>query len=167
MDLPRYIELLISCSRVIRNLQAVLVFSISFSTAWAVSPGSAVRMEVFTTTDCEVAGLSVTKINEQTEDIDLQVYHLNMIQLVEAELSSNLPTDPHQAKQIALQRFQQLDGQSTSAVQNTAVGLAKAMQYDIDRYPAIVFDGRVVVYGLTDLRYALDHYQAWQAKHRP
>ena len=54
-----------------------------------------------------------------------------------------------------------------AAVQNAAVGLAKAMQYGIDRYPAIVFDGKAVVYGLTDLNSALDHYRTWRAGVQP
>ena len=66
-----------------------------------------------------------------------------------------------------LQRIQQLDEQTTTAIQNAAVGLAKAMQYGIDRYPAIVFGGEVVVYGLTDLNAALDHYRTWRAGTRP
>jgi len=66
-----------------------------------------------------------------------------------------------------LQRIQQLDEQARASIQNAAVGLAKAMQYRVDRYPAIVFDGKVVVYDLTDLRTALDHYQTWQAVNRP
>ena len=37
------------------------------------------------------------------------------------------------------------------------------MQYGVDRYPAIVFNGEAVVYGLTDLSNALDHYRTWQA----
>ena len=32
----------------------------------------------------------------------------------------------------------------------------------VDRYPAIVFDGRAVVYGVTDLVQALNRYEAWQ-----
>ena len=36
------------------------------------------------------------------------------------------------------------------------------LQYGIDRYPAVVFDGRVVVYGVTDLVEALDRYEAWE-----
>ena len=47
-------------------------------------------------------------------------------------------------------------------VKNAAIGLAKAVQYGIDRYPAVVFDGRVVVYGVTDLVEALDRYEAWE-----
>ena len=51
---------------------------------------------------------------------------------------------------------------SMAPAKNAAIGLAKAVQYGIDRYPAIVFDGRVVVYGVTDLVEALDRYKAWR-----
>ena len=120
-------------------------------------------VEIFTTTDLEVQWKPVTGTKEVHQNIDVQIYELDGIQRSEAQISSNLPTDPKQSKQIALQRIQQLDEQATSAIQNAAVGLAKAMQYGIDRYPAIVFDGKVVVYGLTDLKIALDHYLTWRA----
>ncbi|MEW8523847.1 MAG: TIGR03757 family integrating conjugative element protein [Candidatus Thiodiazotropha endolucinida] len=124
-------------------------------------------VEVFTTTDWEVQRESVAGTNKAHKDIDVQSYELDGIQRFEAQLSSNLPTDPGQSKHIALQRIQQLDEQVTSAIQNAAIGLAKAMQYGVDRYPAIVFDGAVVVYGLTDLSAAADHYQTWQTENRP
>ena len=124
-------------------------------------------VEVFTKTDWEVWWEPVIGPKEVHQNIDVQVYELDGIQRFEAQLSNNLPTDPKQSKQIALQRIQQLDEQATTAIQNAAVGLAKAMQYGVDRYPAIVFDGEVVVYGLTDLSTALDHYRIWRAGVRP
>ncbi|MEA2093693.1 MAG: DUF1525 domain-containing protein [Pseudomonadota bacterium] len=42
------------------------------------------------------------------------------------------------------------------------MGLARALQYGIDRYPAIVFDGQLVVYGVTELGQALHQYYHWQ-----
>ncbi len=66
-----------------------------------------------------------------------------------------------------MRRTQQLDEQTMAAVKNAAVGLSKAMQYGVDRYPAIVFDGEVVVYGLTDLSSALEYYRTWRAGARP
>ena len=36
-------------------------------------------------------------------------------------------------------------------MQRAAMGLAKAMQYGIDQYPAIVFDGDLAIYGVTDI----------------
>jgi len=48
-----------------------------------------------------------------------------------------------------------------------ATALAKAMQYSIDRYPAVVFDGEIVVYGVTDLTVALEQYRVWHTGRRP
>ncbi len=124
-------------------------------------------VEVFTTTNWRFHWEPVAGTKEAHQNIEVQIYDLDGIQRIETQLSSNLPIDPNQSKQITLQRIQQLDEQATSAIQNAAVGLAKAMQYGVDRYPAIVFDGEVVVYGLTELSAALDHYRNWQAGSRP
>ena len=81
--------------------------------------------------------------------------------------SGLITTNPDQSKQIALQRIQQLDEREMPAIQDAAVGLAKAMQTGVDRTPAILFDGEAVVYGLTDLGVALDHYRTWRSGARP
>ena len=122
---------------------------------------------MFSTTDIQLDGTPSFFNSKNLSEIELQIYQLDGIQRFEAKLSSNLPTDPNRSKQIAVQRIQQLDEQTMAAVQNAAVGLAKAMQYDINRYPAIVFDGEAVVYGLTDLSSALDHYRTWRVGARP
>ena len=125
------------------------------------------QIEVFTSTDKQVAETPSLVKSKGVSEIELQIYQLDGIQRFETKLSSNLPTDPDRSKQIALQRIQQLDKQAIAAVQNAAVGLAKAMQYGVDRYPAIVFDSEAVVYGLTDLSSALDQYRTWRAGGRP
>lgn len=148
-------------------LPAVLIFSITSGTAWAAPPSLAVRMEVFTTTDSDIVAQREIRINERVENIDLQIYQLNGIQLVEAELSKDLTADPDQSKRLSMQRIQVLDGQTRARMQRSAIGLAKAMQYGIDRYPAIVFDDQAVVYGVTDLKVALSHYQTWRTEIKP
>ncbi len=132
----------------------------------ASSHQKALSVEVFTTADRPVRWEPEIE-TRAAQNIDLQVYELNRIQLAEMALSNNLPADPNQAKQIVLQRIQQLDEQAMPGIQNAAVGLAKAMQTGVDRYPAIVFEGEAVVYGLTDLGIALDHYRAWRVGARP
>ena len=120
-------------------------------------------IELFTTTEIPVVGKPLAAFPE----IETQIYELDGIQRFETRLSHDLPADPKQARQIAMQRLQQWDEATSAQLQQAAMGMAKAMQYGIDRYPAIVFDGRVVAYGLTDLNRALDHYWAWQAGERP
>ena len=92
------------------------------------------------------------------------VYLIDRIHELQEELSINLPADPESAKALALQRFQRMDAQLSSELENAAKGLVQATQYGIDRYPAIVFDGQAVVYGLSDIRAATQLYQRWQAE---
>ena len=149
-------------------IMLMLAAVIGFNRVHATSSNKkALSIEVFTIMDRQVRWELEAEIKEAYQHIDFQVYELNRIQLVETELSNDLPTDSNQSKQITLQRIQRLDKRALAAVQNASVGLAKAMQYGVDRYPAIMFDGDMVVYGLTDLRVALDHYQTWRAGARP
>ena len=149
-------------------IMLMLAAVIGFSPVHAASTNQqALSVEVFTTADREVQWELEDETKAADQNIDLQVYELDGIQRFETQLSSNLPTNPDRSKQIAMQRIQQLDEQAMAAVKNTAVGLAKAMQYGVDRYPAVVFDGEVVVYGMTDINSALDHYRAWRAGARP
>lgn len=124
------------------------------------------RIEVFTTTDLQFIE-SVDEEGGVHRNINLQVYKLDGIQLVEAELSRNLTADPVKSQQILLQRIQGMDEQTRMRMQRSANGIAIAMQYGIERYPAIVFDGQAIVYGLTDLQAALAQYQTWRAGNNP
>jgi len=119
-------------------------------------------VELFTTIDSPIAGEA--GINRQTllGETEFHVYKLDGIRRTEAKLSEGLPADPEQSKRAVLQRFQQLSEADRTRMQRDAMGLAKAMQYGVDRYPAIVFDGQAVVYGVTDVQTALAHYQSWR-----
>ena len=91
------------------------------------------------------------------------VYNIERIAHLQQALSKDLPSDPEKAKQLVLARFQWIDTQLSHELENAAYGLVQAMQYGIDRYPAIVFDGKAVVYGITDIRAASQVYRQWQA----
>lgn len=91
------------------------------------------------------------------------VYNIERIAHLQQALSKDLPSDPEKAKQLVLARFQRIDTQLSHELENAANGLVQAMQYSIDRYPAIVFDGKAVVYGITDIRTATQVYRQWQA----
>jgi len=59
-------------------------------------------------------------------------------------------------------RISDLDALQIDAERRAAIGLQKASQYGIDRYPTIVLDGRSVVHGVTDVGEALRQYRVWQ-----
>ncbi|WP_428610119.1 TIGR03757 family integrating conjugative element protein [Sedimenticola sp.] len=93
----------------------------------------------------------------------ITVYYIDRIDRLQQELSKDLPVNPEAAKQTALRRFQRMDNKLSHELENAANGLVQAVQYGIDRYPAIVFDGNAVVYGITDIRAATQRYRQWQA----
>lgn len=119
-------------------------------------------IEVFTSSDLPITGGTVINPVPGRPTSELQIYELDGIQRIEAELSRDLTADPEQSKRVVLQRFQQLHEDDRARMQRAAMGLAKAMQYGVDRYPAIVFNGEVAIYGVTDIGEALDRYRLWR-----
>lgn len=144
-------------------LLAPFLCSIAFDSVDAAPIYYPAQVEVFTTTNLKVVDDLANTVKEWPQKTGLQVYELNSIHLVEAELSRELTADPDQSKRLIMQRIQVLGDQTRARMQRSAIGLVRAMQYGIDRFPAIVFDGQVVVYGVSDLQVALAYYQAWQA----
>jgi integrating conjugative element protein (TIGR03757 family) len=92
------------------------------------------------------------------------VFVIDRINRLQQELSDDLPADSESAKKLVLKRYQRMDMQLSTELENAAKGLVQARQYGIDRYPAIVFDGQAVVYGLTDINAATRLYQRWLAE---
>lgn len=124
-------------------------------------------IEVFTTTDVAVTGDPGVYWQTENQDLEIKIYRLDAIQQIESELSLGLASDPGQAKGAVMERIQRMNADARAEMQNAATGMAKAMQYGIDRLPAVVMDGQVVVYGVTDLHVALGHYATQQAGKRP
>lgn len=115
-------------------------------------------IEAFTASKSQITGVEDERLRVAT----VTTYIVEGLERFESGLSEGLPADPKAAKAEALRRVQQLDDARMAPAKNAAIGLAKAVQYGVDRYPAIVFDGRAIVYGVTDLVEALDRYDAWQ-----
>lgn len=91
----------------------------------------------------------------------LEVYIIDHIHRLQAALSKDLPNNVEAAKQQVLKQISDIGSTQNKQLENAATGLAKSLQYGIDRYPAIVFDGHVVLYGTTDLVFARHRYQQW------
>lgn len=123
----------------------------------------ALVIEVFTTGEQPVVGAEHERLRTAT----VTIYAVDGLKRFESGLSEGLPADPDAAKAQALRRIQLLDDARMVPAKNAAFGLAKAVQYGVDRYPAIVFDGRAVVYGVTDLVEAHNRYKAWQREQTP
>lgn len=129
--------------------------------AWAAPQGGEpVRVDVFTAQDLPVQAAG----RDGVPSTMIEVYEIDGIARLESILSENLPTDENAARRAAMARIPPPDGAEVDQVARAAVGLVRADEYGIDRYPAIVFDGHAVVYGVTDLGEALRHYRVWQGR---
>jgi len=120
----------------------------------AIAGETAPAIEVFTDSKFQVVSVSD----------NTTVYVMDRINQLQQALSEDLPIEPENAKRLVLSRFQRMDAQLSSELENAARGLVQAMQYGIDRYPAIVFDGDAVVYGVLDVTAATQLYQRWQTR---
>jgi len=155
----------------VRFISSLLIFLGLFaSSAAQAEQGVASQthiIEVFISADVPVTGEAAINRQPELKSSDLQIYKLDAIQQIETELSRDLASDPERAKSAMKERIQLLNADARAEMQNAATGMAKAMQYGIDRLPAMTIDGQAVVYGVTDLHVALGHYAAWRAGKRP
>ena len=89
--------------------------------------------------------------------VRLMAYNLDGHRNLERRLSEDLPPNLEEAERIANERLAALDGEE---LQNAFRGIALALQWDIRKAPAFVFeDGQAVIYGLTDVTVALKRWQ--------
>lgn len=132
------------------SIISVVLTGVLCAPAWANEAAPAV--EVFADSKFHVISIS-----ENTT-----VYVMDRIDQLQQTLSKDLPSDPENAKKLVLARFQRMDAQLSAELENAAKGLVQAIQYNVNRYPAIVFDGNAVVYGVTDVNAATQLYQRWR-----
>ncbi len=146
-------------------LIGTLTFVVLSSLSTVAEMSDVSMIEAFTSQDLPIT----SKHHDASRAIAKQmvVYEIDGIERLERFLSQRLPNDAEAAKRMALIRIAELDEARMSAVEQGALGLSKAAQYGLDRYPAIVFDGEAVVYGITELEQAVHLYQAWREGETP
>ncbi|MEJ1355862.1 MAG: TIGR03757 family integrating conjugative element protein [Candidatus Sedimenticola sp. (ex Thyasira tokunagai)] len=115
------------------------------------------QIEVFTNSRYQVTNTTTTEVPVQIHDLDAPAG-------LEKKLSADLPSDPEQAKAIALKRLEALGADQLAEMVNQAYeGTTQAMTYELVKIPAVVFDnGASVIYGITDIDNAIRRYQAWR-----
>lgn len=113
------------------------------------------RIEVFTTAGTPIAGVSAPPVH---------LYTLDMPARIEAKIDAALPRDPSTAHRYAQRALKGQWREAAERLTQAYRGLLKGSQYGLEKLPAIVFDGRAVVYGITDLDQALGDYRRWKAR---
>ncbi|MDA1370263.1 MAG: TIGR03757 family integrating conjugative element protein [Proteobacteria bacterium] len=116
---------------------------------------------VITSDELAISGLPL--VFGDSPQID--IYSLDAVAAVEAKMSERLPGDEEQALVVMQQRIEQIGKARLEAdLVKAYQALTTAMSYDLDRYPAMIFDGEVVIYGITDIWVATEIYQDWLAE---
>lgn len=90
------------------------------------------------------------------------VYVVDAMRQHMARLSAGLPRNPADAQQVARARLQALTAQDKEVLRAASTALVRAAEYRIAKAPAIVFDGRAVLYGITDIEQARAIYRSWK-----
>ena len=92
------------------------------------------------------------------------VHELDRGDRLAAAFGADLPADPAKALAEARRRLASRAGRDLrSGLARAAAGNALAARLGIERLPAVVVDGRYVVYGVRDVRRALIRVAAWRA----
>lgn len=81
-----------------------------------------------------------------------QMIYLDAPDTVQRQLFGELPSDPVQAEQVANNIIQSSDWQQKQQqIAQAYQGVLQAYSLKLVKYPAVVFDGRYVVYGTADV----------------
>ena len=123
-----------------------------------VAAGEFLNVDMFTAANSSISGKAHPRLHAAT----VTVYAVDGLTQFESALSHDLPTDADAAKAEALRRIGNLNEARIAMAKTAAMGLARAVQFGVDRYPAIVFNSAAVIYGVTDLVEALQRYDAWR-----
>lgn len=140
-------------------MRSILSYSVISIVAWYTSPAFAqgpqrvYLVEIFTDSGNPVSTAAAGALGVSTT-----TYELDAIDQLEAELSEGLSSEPETAREQAARRIQAMGPEAMKRRGRAgAEALEKAYRYGLTRFPAIVVNGGAgVIYGITDLRSAVD-----------
>ncbi|MCL2298272.1 MAG: TIGR03757 family integrating conjugative element protein [Proteobacteria bacterium] len=113
--------------------------------AWFVGVAGAAEVLVFTDSAHPVTNAGGAK-----------VIVLDRVLQIEKEMSVGLPTNIDQAERVATERLNSPDGaRKLEELTQAYHGLMQAWQMGVSKVPAVVVEGRFVVYGQSDVAQAI------------
>ncbi|MFN3493638.1 MAG: TIGR03757 family integrating conjugative element protein [Hydrogenophaga sp.] len=131
---------------------------LSVHPAGSASAQSVTRIEVFAN-----SAMVITPEHAQnSQQYQVVIYRLDALKQVEAQINRNVPKTDAAAREYFARNEAQLKRAISPSVINAANGITLVNHYRIERIPAIVLDGKSVIYGVTDINQALALYQRSQ-----
>jgi len=93
--------------------------------------------------------------------LTVTLYDLSAPKHIEQELSAGLSTNPEAAAKVASRFIQANQETLAQRLMMAYQSHTKAMDYGLTHYPALVFNGQAIIYGVIDVLDGLNHYQTW------
>lgn len=153
--------------RVMRYIQNVLIvlMAVVLGVPAAADQSLPASIVVIKDTETELRNTVSVRALLDARNTELKIYEIDAADRFEQSVSVNLPVDPDQARAAFERRVDRI-GRDTLERQAVEAyrGVMAAVRYQVKAYPAVIFDGSSVVYGVTDLAEALGHYQRWKAE---
>lgn len=139
-----------------------LFLALLTSATVAETSGESARIDAFTTSAIDITGIE--RLQQRLTDSTIDVHRIDGIERIVAMLSGGLSANAEIAERTALSRLNMVGARERELLQQSADALVLAWQYDVRRYPAVVFDGRWVIYGVTNLEDAYAIFQKQRAE---
>ena len=128
---------------------AVVILSLSSKSAWAVD------VRVYTDAAHPISVPESVRVIRLDEPVRLQ-----------AELSSHLPKEAGNAAQAVRKRLRAQGDSLNRRLSAAYQGVVEAWSVGVLKLPAVIVDGRFVVYGDTDVAHALSLVQQYRERSR-
>jgi len=118
------------------------------------------EIKIFTDKNFPITGIEALR----ESGVQITVYDLGAPKRVARALGAGLPGNPEQAQTAMRAKVNAMGmDEIKRRFKSAYAGLVQALNYRIERYPAVVFDrGDAVIYGVTDLSEALRQYRDWR-----
>ena len=123
-----------------------------FASLWCFAAQAQEVVEVFRLSNQSVVGTANT------------VYVVDALHNATERLSVDLPNIPAEAQRIAEVRLKALTEQDKEALHQASTSVIRAAEYKIVKVPAIVFDGKAVIYGVSNVEEARVIYRGWRTR---
>ena len=121
------------------------------------APSSRVLVEVFANSDTVITGTDSGRYV-------VQVLRVDTIRMLELELERDLPTTEAEALPVVRARMKAMGAAFAQRTQQGGAAIMSAQSYGLKNYPAMVFAGKAVVFGFSDVAAAARVFEAGRAQ---
>lgn len=121
------------------------------------APSQRVVVEVFATSDTMITGAGDGLYA-------VQVFRVDAIRMLELELGRGLPPNEADAMPVVRARMKAMGASFAQRAQQGGAAVMGAQSYGLRSYPAMVFAGKAVVYGQSDVPTAARIFEAGRAQ---